>query len=345
MPPCWRVLTRVEGVIANYSYMEATVAIRRGQEILAEEPLAPLPVSLSDLHDNTRFLVSNVPHNGQGAVTNMYNDLSPQKQNQLNQLYNAQPAHGLLTQVATNAFLDEEKIQGHDFKVLRVYDTISRVNHSCRPNAALAYDPARTMGTLQALMDIAQEEEIFINYRADEQFTFANRAIRRQELQQAYHFTCQCPVFSLTGNAPRPDRDARGDGRQRFDQISPAYPVFINDQQKNTHLIQRLRGATEYVRLLRELQIADGKLAWAYGKVAELHIDIWTLLETLQVTGNHCIHCKANPQGRRVAHMTAAQTALSTKLTIHIGLYGTEHQGIKGDEQHIRDIAELALES
>ena len=338
MPPCWRVLTRVEGVIANYSYMEATVAIRRGQEILAEEPLAPLPVSLSDLHDNTRFLVPNVPHNGLGAVTNMYNDLSPQKQNQLNQLYNAQPAHGLLTQVATNAFLGEEKIQGHNFKVLRVYDTISRVNHSCRPNAALAKDPARTMGTLRALRDIAQGEDIFINYRADEQFTFANRAIRRQELQQAYQFTCQCPVCSLTGNALRLDRDARGDARQRFDQVSPAYPVFIDDQQKNTHLIQRSRGATEYVRRLRDLQIADGK-------VAELHIDIWTLLATLQVTGNHSIHCRGNLQGCRVAHMTAAQTALMKKLTIHIGLYGTEHKGIKDDEQHIRDIAELALES
>ena len=64
--------------------MEVRRAIRRGDEILGEEPLAQLPVSLSDLHDDTRFLVPNAQHNGLGAIQDMYNEMPVAKQNTLN---------------------------------------------------------------------------------------------------------------------------------------------------------------------------------------------------------------------------------------------------------------------
>ena len=107
----------------------------------------------------------------------------------------------------------------------------------------------------------------------------------------------------------------------------------------------RLQRATEYVAYLRGLQIADGKLAWAYHKVAQLNVDLWTLLGTLQVQGaNHCQYCRNNAQGWRAAHIAAAQAALSNRLTINIGIYGSEHASIRDDQKYMREIAELALE-
>jgi hypothetical protein len=193
---------------------------------------------------------------------------------------------------------------------------------------------------------IQHGEEIFFNYRSEEHFTLSNGTQRRQTLQQSYNFTCQCPSCSLTGAALRVDRDNRREALQRFNDVSQAYLAFANDQQKNTHLVYRLQRATEYVIYLQALQITDGQFAWAYQKVAELHIDIWTLLGTLQIQGTtHCSHCRIHAQGWRAAHVGAARIALSTKFTIHIGILGSEHSGIKEDEKYMREISKLALES
>jgi hypothetical protein len=145
-------------------------------------------------------------------------------------------------------------------------------------NASLAYDPDRKIGTLRALRDIQPGEEIFINYRSEEHFTLSDVTQRQQTLQQSYNFTCQCPSCSLTGAALRVDRDNRREVLQRFNDVSQAYTAFANDQQKNTHLVYRLQRATEYGTYLQALQITDGQLAWAYQKVAELHIS----------TSGHC---------------------------------------------------------
>jgi hypothetical protein len=70
------------------------------------------------------------------------------------------------------------------------------------------------------------------------------------------------------------------------------------------------------------------------------------LLGTLQIQGTtHCPHCRNNAQVWRAAHVAAAQAALSTKFTIHIGILRSEHSGIKEDEKYMREIAKLALES
>ena len=236
MPPRGRIRTRLQGTIQRYYYMEATVRIRRGEEILGDECLAPIPVSLSDLHDENRFLVPNAPNNGLGTLQSMYKDLPARKRNKLDQLYNATPVNGLLSLVSTNAFLDEGKLQSHDFRVLRIYDKISRVNHSCHPNAAVAYDPDRNLGTLHALRDIQNGEEIFINYRVDELFTLSNVQARQQALQQTYNFTCLCSSCSLAAQPLRRDLTHRRAALARFNDISPPYPHFANDQQRNTHL-------------------------------------------------------------------------------------------------------------
>ena len=86
-------------------------------------------------------------------------------------------------------------------------------------------------------------------------------------------------------------------------------------------------------------------LARAYQKVSELHKDIWRLLENFQVQGNHCNTCTIFTVSRRDAHIAAAQEALSSRLTINIGIHGAEHNGIKEDQKFLGEVAAFRLQS
>jgi len=74
-----------------------------------------------------------------------------------------------------------------------VFPTISRINHSCRPNCVLSYNISSGECELRPSRDLEKEEEITISYVDP-----LNSSADRQKLLQAkYNFTCQCKVCSL----------------------------------------------------------------------------------------------------------------------------------------------------
>ena len=75
---------------------------------------------------------------------------------------------------------------------------VSRVNHSCMPNAVLNGADDLSSEDLMAINPIKQGEEIFICYRMDicESSTFAQR---QAFLLSSWHFQCRCPTCSKTG--------------------------------------------------------------------------------------------------------------------------------------------------
>jgi hypothetical protein len=64
--------------------------------------------------------------------------------------------------------------------------TLSLLNHSCNPNAAIVFDG--NFASIRSIRDIAQGEQVTISY-IDNTY---KRSLRRGELRTGYFFQCQC---------------------------------------------------------------------------------------------------------------------------------------------------------
>ncbi|KAF8346577.1 SET domain-containing protein [Amanita rubescens] len=70
---------------------------------------------------------------------------------------------------------------------------LSRVNHSCSPNATCRWILKDIMFELRALRPIKKGEQIFISYI----YLLQSRSDRQEHLQSSYAFACTCPSCSL----------------------------------------------------------------------------------------------------------------------------------------------------
>jgi SET domain-containing protein len=101
--------------------------------------------------------------------------------------------------VERNAFGFENLAQNSNIKWLVVYNDISRINHSCVPNArtsdiwtSLNANPTPNhLGRMKviATKDIEAGDEIFIEYLTDQNFWLQPRATRQAELLAHWRFT------------------------------------------------------------------------------------------------------------------------------------------------------------
>jgi len=99
---------------------------------------------------------------------------------------------------------------------LATFATMSRINHSCFPNACYHWDQQKQRGTLHALTDIDANTEITITYIADE--SWGDAAARRAQLDSAFHFTCRCELCG----SPNGWTDARRQTlRSYYDYLKP----------------------------------------------------------------------------------------------------------------------------
>jgi len=72
----------------------------------------------------------------------------------------------------------------------RVYDTISRINHSCDPTAVVIAPEKSDGQTIRAAADVAAGDEISISYLGI--LLYAGRQVRQDSLRQTKHFQCHC---------------------------------------------------------------------------------------------------------------------------------------------------------
>ncbi|OCH89528.1 SET domain-containing protein, partial [Obba rivulosa] len=103
--------------------------------------------------------------------------------------------HGILN---TNS-LPVGALPGHDGACLAVFKEISRVNHSCRPNAVYSWHLTSFTGQLRALRPIKSGEQVFVTYLGFDQ----PRANRQQEVLEKYKFKCRCGACTLSGTYAR----------------------------------------------------------------------------------------------------------------------------------------------
>eukprot|EP00977_Amphora_coffeiformis_P020263 scaffold8028_cov165-Amphora_coffeaeformis.AAC.12 len=121
----------------------------------------------------------------------------------------------------------------NSFEQGRVYETISRINHSCNPNAIVKADGDGQR--IVAAAPIAVGDEISISYLG--MLLWVERDVRREYLQQTKHFTCACnrcsdltepdlaaavPCFQCHERTGRQlDEDTQYDDEQTVQYVSP----------------------------------------------------------------------------------------------------------------------------
>ncbi|KAK3823226.1 MAG: hypothetical protein J3Q66DRAFT_397689 [Benniella sp.] len=150
--------------------MFATKSIERGTLILSETPLLYIGDSTPVMN---RLAVSSLNSGERGLFHSLYNAFSKES---------ADKDGGI---IQTNAIPLKPGAQEY-----AVYRNISRINHSCVPNASHTWDPKSKKGSIYAIKDIPAGKEILLNYI--ELRTML--ADRERVLQHLFQFTCHCEL-------------------------------------------------------------------------------------------------------------------------------------------------------
>ncbi|KAI9511083.1 hypothetical protein F5148DRAFT_970775, partial [Russula earlei] len=95
--------------------------------------------------------------------------------------------------ISTNSFLIPG-MPGHNVLYSAVFETFSRINHSCGPNAMFRWDHATFAGEIRALRPISAGEEVTVSYFHDIMGPAAVALERQRFLLECYNFECACSV-------------------------------------------------------------------------------------------------------------------------------------------------------
>ncbi|KAK4195983.1 SET domain-containing protein [Triangularia verruculosa] len=168
----------------------ATSKIPKGTRILAEAPLFTVPPIQPDEKAAEAHIISQL------------RQLSKDQQRAFFALHNAhetKTGRPFLGISITNALP-----LGCQADECGVFLQASRINHSCRHNAANIWNANIGKLTIHALRDIQEGEEITISYLG----RFAGYADRQEYLREKFSFDCKCELCSLPA-----DQRRQSDGR------------------------------------------------------------------------------------------------------------------------------------
>ncbi|KAI0656124.1 hypothetical protein C8Q70DRAFT_922249 [Cubamyces menziesii] len=171
--------------------MFSTAAIARGDLILCERPLLVYPQLLP-------YRSSRQPLEQYPELQDLVSSMRPCDRDAFCGLANCHDPASVSLQkgiIDTNA-LDLGTLGSSNRPYGAVCRDISRINHSCTPNAVYRFDPTSFTFGVRALHAIPPNAQIFISY-----IDPALPRSARQDALSPYGFTCACPACSLTGPA------------------------------------------------------------------------------------------------------------------------------------------------
>ncbi|KAK5126060.1 hypothetical protein LTR85_011415 [Meristemomyces frigidus] len=317
--------------------MVAAAAIKKGSLILAEAPLASLDIGLTTLYNSNHFFDDKKKYNGTAALQTLHDSLKTSERKALNALFH-KAGEGVSSIVAFNAFDYDEEVAGQKHCILRIYHDISRVNHSCQPNAVVEWNANEGKGTIHALVDIARQAEINIGYMGRPDDFLRKAAPRQKDLLKHCGFQCACIVCHNNGNANSQNDNLRKDALKLYKKLSD--PQEQVDETEEDQRLRQITLAKGYVSALYRLELKDGKLAFAKEKLAEYHEQGYDFALATPAGEEHCDKC-ANEQSPRW-HLDEAAEALDETYRIHIRCCGKDHPIVKADEAKMRELSRVA---
>lgn len=304
--------------------MEAVRAIQPGEEILSEPFLVNLPISLASTHNPEQWLNVDSAYCGRADLVHMRDRMSPADRAKLDALYNKDPDGDIVNLVSTNCFTEEiESEDGFKRMVLRIYELISRVNHSCRPNAMVSWHPTQNRGYLRALRPIAAGAEITICYNAAENTSLQARRPRREALKERWDFDCGCEECSLTGQERRLNNERRTRAWELHEQMEEPEGPYETWQEHRQLKQAKIGKVNEYITVLQKLEIVDSKLGYAYEKLAVLHHEMFD--NAVEAKRHNRVHCRLCTKKGIRYHLDQAWLAIGEAYPLYIRMSGPDH--------------------
>ncbi|KAG5643172.1 hypothetical protein DXG03_001376 [Asterophora parasitica] len=186
-------------IVAGNRGVYAKVDFEPGDNILFDRPLLLFPAAMPD---------TRVQNQAEEFLKTMVGHLDPMTREMFYTLHNCKSndpksVRGI---VDTNALGIGGLPGSYTGAYAVVGGIVSRLNHSCLPNAEYKWDLLSLALYVRAVRPIKKDEQICISY-CD---LLQPRAQRRKELQLKYSFKCDCPSCSLPD-----DKSAQSDARRK----------------------------------------------------------------------------------------------------------------------------------
>ncbi|KAH9949134.1 hypothetical protein B0H21DRAFT_729680 [Amylocystis lapponica] len=188
--------------------MFATRAIVAGELVCAERPTYAIRLGLKCAYDelDTGALQCNALRGlGESARTALLALKNSYSESDID------PIRGTLLTNVLPIDITEKPDKNPDNTFHGCFTTLSRANHSCRPNANYFFSFSTFHGQFWAMRDIAEGEEITISYAE----LTDSRAARQARLSSRFFFTCACETCTLSPLLQR-ESDARREGLARL---------------------------------------------------------------------------------------------------------------------------------
>ncbi|KAI0326126.1 SET domain-containing protein [Cubamyces sp. BRFM 1775] len=188
----------------------ATRAIPKGCIVLSESPIFTQPPPPSRTNSTVMSALSQCTRDEQRQYFNLANAYKTPRMGKRALL----PALGIFE---TNA-LPCGKAKGTGGGGTRragIFLLAARLNHSCQPNLARWWDEGAQRMTFRALRDIAEGDELCMNY-VD---VLGTKAQRMEELRTAFGFECVCEACALVGEELLESDRRRAAIRRLFEEV------------------------------------------------------------------------------------------------------------------------------
>ncbi|KAI0676226.1 hypothetical protein C8Q78DRAFT_960507 [Trametes maxima] len=183
----------------------ATRPMLKGAVVLSEGPLFTQPPQLTRTNSTVMAALAECTRDEQRQYFNLANAYKVPRAGKRALL----PALGIFE---TNA-LPCGKTRGG--RRAGIFLLGARLNHSCRPNIARAWDEGAQQMTFRTLRDVAEGEELCLNY-VD---VLGTRAQRAEELQNDFGFECACEACALDFEELAESDRRRAAIRRHFEEV------------------------------------------------------------------------------------------------------------------------------
>ncbi|KAH9023962.1 hypothetical protein EDB85DRAFT_2150804 [Lactarius pseudohatsudake] len=215
----------------------AASAVPRGELVGRERALLMMPRT---------FVLP--PH----AASTVATAMTPKQRAAFSALYNCKSADlDALGIIRTNSFL-VPGMPGHNVLYSAVFETFSRINHSCCPNAMFRWDKETFSGEIRAMRPISEGEEVTISYFQEILEPGAVTHGRQKFLLEGYNFKCTCSICARSSKA-----------RARSDEDRPIITMSVTDigaYHREMVYDWITRGGNDHARLLNYLHTIEAAL-------------------------------------------------------------------------------------
>jgi SET domain-containing protein len=250
----------------------AKTSIPRGTRIFSEAPLLAISPgqSAGDIYSASRSLSSDDKRKFLGLSTHITNELKIMRWSQavwytlthtISSLFRTKGESGamswpnprehvtILSIFRNNAF----NLGSSSAFQQAVFPNISRINHSCVPNAQGNFHDELGRFNIHATRDIAMGEELTLNYLQE---LGAAREMRQERLISGYGFSCECKACDMSSSKGR-------DGEKRRVKMHEELAKYVEGVAGGSAQSSEaeLEAVQRFIRLLEGEEIAGRELS------------------------------------------------------------------------------------